>query len=370
MSILWILLLLIPFMLYCACSVLLVHGLSRTYRTEQNDKFFVTIIVAARNEAETIKDCLQSLSELDYPAKLLEIIVVNDRSEDGTDRIITEFVLGKSQFKYVTITNPLPSLSGKASAIAQAIGTSRGEIIFITDADCVVPKNWIKQTSRYFADDVGLVAGFALLQSSNGFLHQMQYLDWAYLLGVAAGAAGLGIPLTCMGNNFAIRRSAYEQVGGYQGVGFSVTEDFALLDSIRRKTNWRILFPVDPQTVVISRPMKNFRDFLSQRKRWAIGGQSVHWFGKLLIAISFICGFICWILIFASHTVLLIFSFIFLLIMADYWLLKSLEKKLDAKIRMILLPIYRFFFIVYSTILLIDLLFDRKVIWKGLRYEG
>ena len=369
MSITWIILLSIPFLLYFAFSLMLRSGLRRTYSINQNPNYSVSVIVAARNEAATILNCLYSLEKLDYPANLLEIIVVNDRSVDSTEQIITEFIKGKSQFKYFSITDPITTLSGKASAIVQAINHSHGDIIFITDADCIVPQNWINKTSQYFAEDVGMVAGFTLLKFSSRLFAKIQSLDWSYLLSVAAGAAGLGIPLTCMGNNFAFRRSAYEQVGGYQGVGFSVTEDFALLKAISRKTNWKIFFLVDRECLVNTKPMSSLKDFFSQRKRWAIGGQAVHWFGKMLIGISLIVGFILLGLIFLSQNPILILSLIFLILIGDYLLLTSLEKKLDSKLNLLLLPIYRFFFIVYSTILLFDLLFDQKVTWKGIQYR-
>ncbi len=368
MSITWILLLSIPFVLYLAFSLLLRSGLNRKYPIKQNSNYSVSVIVVARNEAKTILDCLQSLAKLDYPSNFLDITVVNDRSDDGTDQIITEFIKGKSQFKYVTITKPISTLSGKASAIAQAIEHCQGKIIFVTDADCIVPQNWIEKSVQYFSDEVGLIAGFTLLKFSHRFFNDIQNLDWAYLLSVAAGAAGLGIPLTCMGNNFAFRRVAYQQVGGYQGVGFSVTEDFALLKAIAQQTHWKIVFPVDHDCLVKTRPMKNWRDFFSQRKRWAIGGQSVHWFGKLLIGISVLTDLILIVWVIFSQHYILVLSLLSCLIISDYLLLRSLMKQLHTKLHLKFLPCYKIFFMLYSTILLINVLLNRKVNWKGIQY--
>ncbi len=368
MSLTWIISLSIPAMLYFVFSLILRWGLHLKYPVNQNPNYSVSVIVAARNEAETISDCLHSLAELDYPENLLEIIIVNDRSEDGTAQIIAEFIKEKSQFKFITITSPIPSLSGKASAISQAIEQSQGEIIFITDADCVVPKNWLKKINRNFTDQIGMVAGFALLKFSSGFFNKIQNLDWTYLLSVVAGAAGLGMPLTCMGNNFAFRRSVYEQVGGYQGVGFSVTEDFALLKAISRKTKWKILFPVDGECLVKTEPMSTLKDFFSQRKRWAVGGQSVHWFGKLLIAISVLTNFaLIGSLIFIQNYIFAL-SFFLCQIIGDYLLVKAAMDHLNEKGSLKLLPFYRIFFIGYSTVLLLDVLFNRKVTWKGIQY--
>ncbi|UCE04473.1 MAG: glycosyltransferase [bacterium] len=370
MNVPWFILLSIPFVLYVVFSLLLSYGLGRKNPIIQNPHFPVTVIVAARNEAENILACLQSLEELDYSENLLEIIIVNDRSEDRTGQIINEFIKEKSQFKYFNITKTIPNLSGKASAISQAIDQSQGEIIFITDADCVVPKNWIKKTILYFTGQVGMVAGFTLLCFSRGFFNKIQNLDWAYLLSVAAGAAGLSIPLTCMGNNFAFRRSVYKQVGGYQGVGFSVTEDFALLNAISQHTNWKILFSIDKECLVKTNPMITFRDFFSQRKRWAVGGQSVHWFGKLLIGLSIITNFIFIGSFFFSQNYIFILSLFLSILIGDYLLVQSLMARLNERACLKYLPFYRIFFIFYSTILIFDLLFTQKVTWKGIQYRS
>lgn len=368
MNVTWLVVLSIPFLIYLAFSVILRNGLLRKYALSQNSKSSISVIVAARNEAENILNCLQSLSKLDYPKNLLEIIVVNDRSEDNTEPIIKKFIKEKSQFKYLNINNPIPNLSGKASAISQAIEQSQGEIIFITDADCVVPKNWLNKAIRYFTDDVGMVAGFTLLNFSRGLFNKIQNLDWAYLLSVAAGAACLGIPLTCMGNNFAFRRSAYKQVGGYLGVGFSVTEDFALLKAISHQTSWKIRFPIAYDCLVKTKPMNNWKNFFSQRKRWAVGGQSVHWLGKLLIGVSILTNFtLIYTLIFYPNLIFILIIFSSLLV-SDLILLSTSMKQLGTKLHLKNLPFYRVFFIFYSTILLVDLLLNRKVTWKDIQY--
>ena len=367
MNVSWSILLSIPFVFYVAFSLLLCYGLNRKHPKIQSLYLPVTIIVSARNEAENILDCLRSLEALDYPKNLLEIIVVNDRSEDETEEIITKFIDRKSCFKYFKIKEVISELSGKASAIAQAIGQSQGEIIFITDADCVVPQSWIKKTSQYFTDAVGMVAGFTLLTFSHGFFNKIQNLDWAYLLSVAAGAARLEIPLTCMGNNFAFRRLAYKEVGGYQGVGFSVTEDFALLKAISQHTNWKIRFSIDPECLVRTKPIKNWRDFWGQRKRWAVGGQSVHGFGKTLIGISVLTNFSLIGSIILVHNYIFILTSFLILLISDLILLSASMKQLHAKLHLKYLPFYRISFIFYSTVLLFDL-FNRKVTWKDIQY--
>src|SRR5690625_7977652 len=64
--------------------------------------------------------------------------------------------------------------------------------------------------------------------NGRGLWARLQTADWALLKGVAAGMSAAGFTLTAMGNNMAIRRSAYQDVGGYPSIPPSVTEDYAL----------------------------------------------------------------------------------------------------------------------------------------------
>ncbi len=354
-------------LLYTFFALLIKAGLKRKYKIRINDDLFVSVIVAARNEAVNMKQCLTSLDKLDYPDQLLEIFIVNDRCEDETPEIISEFIKGKPCFKYIKNDSVKTNLSGKANAISRAIETSNGEIIFITDADCEVPAEWIKNMISYFQGNVGLVAGFTLLDHSKNIFSQLQSLDWSFMLSVAAGSIGLGIPLSCIGNNFAIRRITYNEVGGYEGVGFSVAEDFSLLQAIAKKTNWKIVFPLELQSIVLSKPVKNIIEFLQQRKRWAVGGTSVHWFGKLIIVLS-VCAhlaILCLLVFGKFMTAGMMFSAI---LISDLLLLYPSMKKIKKLNLLFLLPIYKLFSLFYMLILSIILLLNRTVEWKGIKY--
>lgn len=367
MSWLWVFPLIFFTLFYVILAVLLRAGIKRKYSLQINKNIPVSIIVAARNEARYIKRCLESLNHLDYPKEFLEIIVVDDRSEDNTRQIIIDYIKDKPQFKYLRNENSQWKLSGKASAISKAINNSQGEILFVTDADCVVTENWITKTVGYFDHDVGMVAGFALLNNDNHVFSKLQAMDWVYLLSVAAGALGLGIPLSCIGNNFAIRRSVYDEVGGYEGVGFSLTEDFALLHAVAFRTGWQIRFPVDRECLVFSKGVDTLHDFFAQRKRWALGGKSVHWFGKLLIFASVITHCFLFMLLFIKFVPALIG--LISVLSADYWLICSTANKLRLKgLNFYLIP-YKFFSFFYMIILAFILLFDRNVVWKGIKYS-
>jgi cellulose synthase/poly-beta-1,6-N-acetylglucosamine synthase-like glycosyltransferase len=100
----------------------------------------------------------------------------------------------------------------------------------------------------------------------------MEALDWTYLMTAAAVLTERVRPATGMGNNMGIRREAYEEVGGYHGVRFSVTEDHALFHAVTTRTGWKARFPLLPELAVQTLPLPRLRDVYGQRRRWARGG--------------------------------------------------------------------------------------------------
>ena len=365
------LLLLILIILYLFQSLFLFWGIVKSKYRQNSYKPIISVIVAARNEANNILNCLNSLAKLNYPSSKIEIIIVNDRSDDDTGTIIMKFIKDRPSFKYIQINEKHPYLSGKAGAISQAIKISTGEIIFVTDADCTVPQNWLTETVTYFTDKVGIVAGFTLIKTSEGrtsLFGNIQALDWLYLLSVAAGAIGWKIPLSCVGNNFAFKRQAYEEVGGYEGVGFSLTEDFALLQAVSYNTDWQVAFPMDFSCLVYSKPIENIRNFFSQRKRWASGGLYVRPYGKFIIGLG-ICTHLSVLinLIFSAYTIIS-FIAIAIMIIADLILIIYSLYKLHQLSLLIYYFLFKPFYCCYLLLLPILILINKKIVWKDITY--
>ncbi len=82
----------------------------------------------------------------------------------------------------------------------------------------------------------------------------MQAIDFIYLLFIASGTINLGKPVSCIGNNMSFRKKAYEEAGGFENLPFSVTEDFLLLNSINKLKKYRIIYPLNKDSLVISKP--------------------------------------------------------------------------------------------------------------------
>jgi 1,2-diacylglycerol 3-beta-glucosyltransferase len=235
----------------------------------------VSIVIAARNEEENIRACLDSIAALTYPRESLQVILVDDRSTDATAQIIQEYMGRHPHISMIHTTAPTDHLHGKANAIAQGVDHATGEILMFTDADCVVPVGWVEETVKYFENEkIGLVAGFTFLKGSDSFAC-FQALDWLALFSTAAAAVRLGTPATAVGTNLSVRKAAYDAIGGYRGIPFSVTEDYALFHAVASSGRYTVRFPMDPGTINESLPCTTWRQLYRQKKRWFAGGKGM-----------------------------------------------------------------------------------------------
>src|SRR5690349_4674412 len=98
-----------------------------------NRATLVSVIFAARDEAEKLPDAIQTLLAQNYPR--FELIAVNDRSQDQTPAILHEFERANSKLKVIDIANLPAGWLGKPHALVAGFEQSRGEWRVFTDAD-------------------------------------------------------------------------------------------------------------------------------------------------------------------------------------------------------------------------------------------
>ena len=238
-----------------------------------NQKKTVSVIIAARNEEENITHILTSLVNQSYSKRLFEVIIANDNSEDRTEEIIERFSEKWNFIKHINITNRNEVKSPKKNALQQAIAISNGEILLLTDADCIVPKYWIESMVRLFTDKTDMVVGFSrtLIRKweSAKFVEKFEFFDFAVLLSAGAGAIGSKKYFGCNGQNLGYTREAFEHVGGFDKINHLISGDDNNLMQLFRKKSKNLQFNLSPHSFVYTKPIKNWVNLINQRTRWA-----------------------------------------------------------------------------------------------------
>ena len=267
--------------------VFTIGALASHYPADSTLRPRVSIVVAARNEEAHIGACVESLLHLTYPRELLDIVIVDDRSTDRTGAIVARMATGNPQLRLLRCTSEEGHLRGKTNAVTQGIDTAAGEIILFTDADCLVPTGWVEETVKYYNNPkVGAVAGFTLLRGGDWF-STMQALDWMVLFSAAAATLRMGFPTTAVGTNLSVSRRAYDTVGGYRTIPFSVTEDYALFHAVIG-AGFAAIIPMDLRKLVRSAPCETWKHLYNQKKRWFTGGRGMDATSMLVFAVPYL----------------------------------------------------------------------------------
>ena len=229
----------------------------------------VSVLLAARNEEHNIKKCLHSLSALNFPINQIEILIGDDDSDDHTAEIIQNFIHDKSQFAYYKISENISGLKGKANVLAQLSHKAQGKYFLYCDADITVPTTWVSSMLRHFQGNTGVVVGLTRMKKIN-LLSDFLSLEWMFILTIMRFFSLFKIPMTGLGNNMAITREAYDAVGGYEKIGFSIVEDYALFIAIIRK-KYAFVQTYTNEIIADSEPILTVSELIIQRKRWMHG---------------------------------------------------------------------------------------------------
>lgn len=228
----------------------------------------VSIIVVARNEADTVLTCLQGILSQSYPGHLVEILVIDDHSTDETiNKVLSlrdeSIQLLRLQHYPEYIFTP----AYKKSAITLGVEKARHEMILVTDADCIHSKDWIRSVvyafeqsnSRFQTAPVLLLPGRSLLE-------QMQELEiLVYTLITGAGIQSRWHDMA-NGANMAFTKKAFQSVKGFQGnYQYASGDDMFLVEKMRTAFPDDIHFAKSTAAAVLTKGKTNWSDLLKQR---------------------------------------------------------------------------------------------------------
>ncbi len=354
----------------------------------------VTVVVCARDEENSIFNCLMSISTQDYPDEKVSAVLVNHLSNDNTGAIMDNFA-ESSPFpvKVIHIEEPDPELPGKTQALNAAMELVSTEYILMTDADCTVPEKWIRTLVSYFDKGVlavgGMVSVGPSIVSPGNWVPRIQNVDHRYFMAYVSGLSGWSaklfsrdiarkgskrlkpnrffLPAFVSGNNMAIRKSVYDAVGGYSSLESTLIEDYALLHKMIRTKPGYLAFALEPDARVSAEPLCNLKELWLQKRRWATSTNTPDLFSYLLYAVIFSSRVILpWFVIFQpSGTV---FGLVMVAIASNI-VIKRVSALTGHRIRMRDILYHEVFQIVLNTALVLASFFRTQVVWKGVKYS-
>lgn len=251
----------------------------------------VSIVIAAWNELDNLKELLPLLEKQQYPD--FEIILVNDRSSDGTyDYLLNN----EGNYKYVKCVHikELPEhFTAKKYAVTMGIQKATKEVILLTDADCR-PKTdaWISQMAVQLTEYTEVVLGFSPYDPYPGWLNAfIRYETFQTALQYFSFAT-VGAPFMGVGRNLMYRRESFwENKGFTTHMGLLSGDDDLFINQISKKGN--TVISTDELSYVYSEPKLTFKDWVTQKKRHLSVGKRYKFRDKLSLGLLWMSFLAC-----------------------------------------------------------------------------
>lgn len=226
----------------------------------------VSIVIPVRNEAASIGNLLNDLTDQEYPEGRYEIIIVDDHSTDNTRNIVESFSREHPMIRLLLLHG---TEKGKKAALWKGIGIAVHSLILNTDGDCRASSGWIKEmTAGFINPEVRMMIAAVTPEPGRGLFHALQSLELFSHTAVSAGSAGLLDPILCSAANMAYLREDYFRYIDEQEKVSESGDDIFLLLWLKKNYPGSIRFTSSLKAVIHTRIPDSIASFVKQRLRW------------------------------------------------------------------------------------------------------
>lgn len=299
--------------------------------TDTGEPVPISVIVCARNEADNLLMNVPGLLSQSYSN--YEVVLVNDASFDNTKDVMKAFCSKDERVRFVDIPPEMYDRTGmpsaKKMALTLGVKAASHDYLVFTDADCVVPKNWLSEFASSFRNGAEFVIGFGAYKSNASIISKVYAFEQFKAALVSFVFARFGRPYLAVGRSMGFLKSVFFDHLGYKGLPdiASGTDDL-FLQKVRSKT--RVV--VNAKALSFSTPPASVSAWMTQRKRHLGAGKYYALVEKLLIASYEVSALLSFFVLFSVReniwpTILL--GVVLLLTMAQfYWSAKRIGKEI------------------------------------------
>lgn len=231
----------------------------------------LSIIVPAKDEEANIKASVESILASSYQD--LEIILVDDRSHDGTWQLMELLQRLDNRVKTVKIEKLPAGWTGKTHAMYVGAGVASGDMLLFTDADALFSRDLLVRAISYFVsnqlDMLSLIPGF----KKWGFLEKSIYphlalgISFFYpITSVNDPRSGAAVSSGCF---IMMSRKSYNEVGTWRSLRGQITEDIAMSRAVKALG---LKLRVSRSDLVQTKPFDNITELIRFWRRTFCGG--------------------------------------------------------------------------------------------------
>jgi cellulose synthase/poly-beta-1,6-N-acetylglucosamine synthase-like glycosyltransferase len=235
----------------------------------------LSVVVAARNEANTLPSLLAALDAQTHPD--YEVVIVDDASTDATAAVAADWARDRSFARVVSLSEP--HSPRKKHALSRGIDAASHDLLAFTDADCTPPPDWLSVLGAHHAaaPTDRVLVGYAPL-TGTGLLGRFARYEALVEALYTTAAIGWSRPYMATGRNLSYPRSVFEGVGGFGSIDGSMSgDDDLFVQTVHRRGAAEVRAVHAPRSFVPSPAPSTWSAWARQRRRHASAGRQYAW---------------------------------------------------------------------------------------------
>lgn len=250
----------------------------------------LSVIICARNEIKNLREYLPTLMTQNYPE--YEVVVVNDRSWDGTEEFLEEMEKVYSNLKVVKILDNDKFLAGKKFAVTMGIKAAQYEWLVFTDADCTPGSaQWLMDMQQPEDENIEIILGYSPYLKKRGLLNALIRFETFFTAVNYLSFALKGMPYMGVGRNMAYKKSLFFKNKGFAAhMHIPSGDDDLFVNAHANKSNTEIR--IHPDSHVWSEPNRTWAGYLKQKKRHFGAGKMYKAKHKFILSLQIIFQFL------------------------------------------------------------------------------
>lgn len=253
----------------------------------------VTVIVAAHNEKENLKKLIPSICQQDYPD--FDVLIINDRSWDGTKGLLEEMMSQYPQLKTVTVAYTPNHVTSKKYALTLGIKVAKNDVILLTDADCIPTSDkWITlMTAPVRNEGKDFALGFSQYHSEDSFLNRWIQFETIWTALQYISFAAWKSPFMGIGRNLCYRKSFFLEKKAFKGIWHVLGgDDDLFVNQYAEGKNTAVV--IDPKSITLSSPKNTWKSYFLQKKRHFQAGKYYRFVDKQKIGLYAFSHLLFW----------------------------------------------------------------------------
>lgn len=326
----------------------------------------LSVVICARNEITNLQSFLPLILEQDYPD--YEVVVVNDRSWDGTRELLESLAKQYARLKVVHVSEGDKFIAGKKFALTMGIKAASHDWLVFTDADCrPASDQWLLGMQQPADERREFLLGYSPYLKKKGLLNILIRFETFFTAVNYLSFALSGMPYMGVGRNMAYKKSLFFKHKGFAAhMHIPSGDDDLFVNAHAAKHNVQIQIHRDAQ--VWSEPNGTWGGYLRQKKRHLGAGKLYKFKHKFILSAQIIAQFFFYVLVVwllcMRQTHLIAAGILVLSVLLRCLIYPRLLKRLsypELRWWFPLLDVLLFVFLVVNGILSI---FVKKVQWK------